>query len=205
MLKIFARAFIITAVDVQDAISLMSKVLEEHPEMDGIRPLYAIYLACRRPREDTPAQLSEDRLALSRADHDMASWVGSTYSILGDEDLAFKSLDPAIKLGDQNWPHFEHDKSLDPAPRRSTILQSVSRSCGMAVDRNTEPSGAYSRPRSGRLPLLVYTRVFLPVLANEIRTVRRFVFLMLSLAALACPSAVFGQAELPVLSDPGLG
>jgi Flp pilus assembly protein TadD len=81
--------------------------------MDGIRPLYAIYLAGSGRAEEARAQLSEDALALSRSDHDMAYWVGSTYALLGDKDLAFKWLNRAVKLGNQNKPHFEHDKSLD--------------------------------------------------------------------------------------------
>ena len=114
MLKIFRSAVYYYRGDHQDAIELMSKVLDEHPEMDGIRPLYAIYLAGAGRREDALGQLSEESLALSRADHDMAYWVGSTYSILGEKDLAFKWLNRAVKLGNQNWPHFEHDKSLNP-------------------------------------------------------------------------------------------
>ena len=43
----------------------------------------------------------------------MAYWVGSTYALLGDKDLAFKWLNRAVKLGNQNKPHFERDKSLD--------------------------------------------------------------------------------------------
>ena len=125
MLKIFRSGVYYYRGDVKDAIELMSKVLEEHPEMDGIRPLYAIYLAGSGRREDALAQLSEEALALSRADHDMAYWVGSTYSILGDKDLAFKWLNRAVKLGNQNWPHFEHDKSLNPLrddPRFADLL-----------------------------------------------------------------------------------
>ncbi|MGB7209706.1 MAG: protein kinase [Pyrinomonadaceae bacterium] len=125
MLKIFRSAVYYYRGDHQDAIDLMSKVLDEHPEMDGIRPLYAIYLAGAGRREDALKQLSEEALALSRADHDMAYWVGSTYSILGDKDLAFKWLNRAIKLGNQNWPHFEKDKSLNPLrddPRFAELL-----------------------------------------------------------------------------------
>ena len=125
MLKIFRSAVYYYRGDHQDAIELMSTVLEEHPEMDGIRPLYAIYLAGAGRRDDAIKQLSDESLALSRADHDMAYWVGSTYSILGEKDLAFKWLNRAIKLGNQNWPHFEHDKSLNPLrddPRFSDVL-----------------------------------------------------------------------------------
>jgi TPR repeat protein len=56
--------------------------------------------------------LTDDALALARADHDMAYWVGSTYAVLGDKDLAFKWLNKAIKLGNQNRPHFENDINL---------------------------------------------------------------------------------------------
>ena len=128
MLKIFRSGVYYYRGDREDAIKLMSKVLEEHPEMDGIRPLYAIYLAGAGRREDALAQLSDDALNLSRSDHDMAYWVGSTYSILGDKDLAFKWLNRAVKLGNQNKPHFEKDKSLNPLrddPRFAELMAKV--------------------------------------------------------------------------------
>ncbi len=128
MLKIFRSAVYYYRGDHTDAIELMSSVLKEHPEMDGIRPLYAIYLAGAGKREEALAELSEDALALSRSDHDMAYWVGSTYSILGEKDLAFKWLNRAVKLGNQNKPHFEKDKSLTPLrhdPRFAELMAKV--------------------------------------------------------------------------------
>jgi eukaryotic-like serine/threonine-protein kinase len=128
MLKIFRSGVYYYRGDVEDAIKLMSSVLEEHPEMDGIRPLYAIYLAGAGRREDALAQLTDEALTLSRSDHDMAYWVGSTYSILGEKDLAFKWLNRAVKLGNQNKPHFEKDKSLNPLrndPRFAELMAKV--------------------------------------------------------------------------------
>jgi serine/threonine-protein kinase len=128
MLKIFRSGVYYYRGDKQMAIDLMKEVLEEHPNMDGIRPLYAIYLAGSGRADEARAQLSEDALALSRSDHDMAYWVGSTYSILGEKDLAFKWLNRAVKLGNQNKPHFEHDKSLDPLrndPRFAELMAKV--------------------------------------------------------------------------------
>ncbi len=113
MLKIFRSGIYYYSGDIEPAIQLMSKVLEEHPRMDGIRPLYAVYLAGAGRRKDALAQLTDDALAISRADHDMAYWVASTYAILGDKDLAFKWLNKAVKLGNENRPHFEKDRSLD--------------------------------------------------------------------------------------------
>jgi serine/threonine-protein kinase len=113
MLKIFRSGIYYYRGDVDDAIELMGKVIEEHPNMDGIRPLYAVFLAGAGRREDALAQLTDDALAISRADHDMAYWVASTYAILGEKDNAFKWLNKAIKLGNENRPHFEKDRSLD--------------------------------------------------------------------------------------------
>ncbi|MEO8042113.1 MAG: protein kinase [Acidobacteriota bacterium] len=128
MLKIFRSGVYYYRGDKQMAIDLMSKVLEEHPKMDGIRPLFAIYLAGSGRAEEARAELTEDALALSRSDHDMAYWVGSTYAILGDKDLAFKWLNRAVKLGNQNKPHFEYDKSLDSLrddPRFSEVMSKM--------------------------------------------------------------------------------
>ena len=44
----------------------------------------------------------------------MAYWVGATYSLLGETDEAFEWLNLAIKLGNENRPLYETDKSLDP-------------------------------------------------------------------------------------------
>ncbi len=128
MLKIFRSAVYYFRGDVNDAIDLIAKVLEKNPRMDGIRPLYAVYLAGAGRREDAIAQLTEDALALSKADHDMAYWVGSTYSLLGESDLAFKWLNRAIKLGNENKPHFLHDKNLKSVrndPRFADLIDRI--------------------------------------------------------------------------------
>ena len=82
--------------------------------MDGIRPLYALYLAGAGRKEEARAELSPEALAIAKADHDTAYWVASTYSLLGETDLALKWFNKAIKLGNENKPHFELDRSLDP-------------------------------------------------------------------------------------------
>ena len=128
MLKIFRSAVYYYRGDKQESIDLMSEVLKDHPNMDGIRPLYAIYLAGSGRADDARKELSDDALALSRSDHDMAYWVGSTYAILDEKDLAFKWLNRAVKLGNQNKPHFEHDHSLDTIrsdPRFAELMAKV--------------------------------------------------------------------------------
>jgi eukaryotic-like serine/threonine-protein kinase len=128
MIKIFRSATLYYKGEHDEAIKLMASVLKEHPRMDGIRPLYAEILAGSGHLDEAREQLTDDALAISRSDHDMAYWVGSTYAMLGDTDLAFKWLGKAIKLGNENRPYFETDTNLDSIrddPRWPELLEKM--------------------------------------------------------------------------------
>ncbi len=128
MLAIFRSGVYYFRGDHQEAIDLMGRVLKENPQMDGIRPLFAMYFAGSGKPDEAKAQLTPDALALARADHDMAYWVGETYALLGDHDLAFKWLNRAVKLGNQNKPHFEHDNNLNSLrddPRFDELMEKM--------------------------------------------------------------------------------
>lgn len=113
MLKIFRSGVYYYQGKFDEANDLIAGVLKEHPRMDGIRPLAAEFLAGSGRFDEARAMLTEDALALARADHDMAYWTGSAYALLGDKDLAFKWLNKSIRLGNQNRPYFEKDTNLD--------------------------------------------------------------------------------------------
>ena len=113
MLRIFRSGVYYYQGKFDEAIDLMAEVLKENPRMDGIRPLYAEFLAGAGRFDEAREQLTDDALAVSRADHDVAYWVGSTYALLGDHELAFKWLNKAVRLGNQNKPYFEKDTNLD--------------------------------------------------------------------------------------------
>lgn len=128
MLKIFRSGVYYYEGNKDKAIAMMGQVLEEHPKMDGVRPLYAVYLAGAGREDDARAQLTEHALAVSRADHDMAYWVGQTYALLGEKDPAFKWLSRAVKLGNENKPRYETDKTLDSLrddPRFEELLDKI--------------------------------------------------------------------------------
>ncbi len=112
MIKIFRSGVFYYQGKHQESLDLIASVLKENPRMDGIKPLYALFLAGSGHADEARAQLTDDALAVSKADHDMAYWVGSTYAVLGETDLAFKWLNKAVKLGNQNKPHFENDINL---------------------------------------------------------------------------------------------
>ena len=133
MLKIFRSGVYYYQGKYDEAIELISQVLKDHADMDGIRPLYATYLAGSGQPDKAREQLTPDALAISRSDHDMAYWVGQTYALLGEKDNAFKWLNKAIKLGNQNWPHFEHDTnlaSLRDDPRWQELMAKLERNGG---------------------------------------------------------------------------
>jgi serine/threonine-protein kinase len=112
MLKIFRSGVLYYEGKREQAVDLIASVLKEHPRMDGIRPLYATYLAGAGHPDDARAQLTVDALAISRSDHDMAYWVAQTYALLGESDNAFKWLGKAVRLGNENKYHYEHDINL---------------------------------------------------------------------------------------------
>ncbi|MBP6003731.1 MAG: protein kinase [Pyrinomonadaceae bacterium] len=113
MLKIFRSGVYYYQGKFDEANRMMAEVLKENPRMDGIRPLAAEFLAGSGRFDEARKQLTDEALAVARADHDMAYWVGSTYALLGEKDIAFKWLNKAIRLGNQNKPYFEQDTNLD--------------------------------------------------------------------------------------------
>ncbi|MGE3465562.1 MAG: tetratricopeptide repeat protein, partial [Pyrinomonadaceae bacterium] len=128
MIRIFRAAVWFYQDKKVDAIAAIAEVLKENPRMDGIRPLYAEFLAGNGQFDDARAQLTEEALAISRSDHDMAYWVGSTYALMGETDLAFKWLGKAIRLGNENKPHFERDKNLNSLrtdPRWQELMDKI--------------------------------------------------------------------------------
>ena len=130
MIKIFRAAVWYYMGRNDEAIEAMDEVLTENPRMDGIKPLYALILAGSGKPDEAREQLTPDALAISKADHDMAFWVGVTYAILDEKDLAFKWLGKAVKLGNENKPHFEADKhlvALHDDPRWQELLDKMGR------------------------------------------------------------------------------
>ena len=123
MLKIFRSHALFHSGKVEEAIEIIRGVLEENPRMDGIRPLYAIYLAKHGDIDEANSQITEEARSLSKADHDMAYWMGSAFALLGKKDNAIKWLERAVKLGNENKPWFEKDKTLDSLRDDESFIQ----------------------------------------------------------------------------------
>ncbi len=113
MIRIFRSSTLYYMGRNDEALELMKSVLDENDSMDGIKPLYAIMLAGSGFKEEAREQLTAKALNISKADHDMAYWVGSAYALLGEKEEAFEWLNRAIDLGNENFPIYNSDRSLE--------------------------------------------------------------------------------------------
>lgn len=128
LLKIFRSSVLLYQHKEDEAIKIVEEVLANNPKMDGIRPLYAMYLAHVGRVEEARAQLTDEARNLAKADHDMAYWMVMASAQLGEKDEAFYWLERAIKLGNENKTWFENDKmtaSLRDDPRFAELMSKI--------------------------------------------------------------------------------
>lgn len=114
--------------EVNAATRLIEQVLEHHPKMDGIRPIYAICLIVQGRNEEALAQLSPKVREIAAADHDIAYWLGSAYALQGERQQALTWLETAIKLGNENYLWFQSDpnwSSLHEDPRFCELISGI--------------------------------------------------------------------------------
>lgn len=107
------------------AAEILEQVLEQHPQLDGIRPIYATFLSALGFSEEARAQLTDEVRKTADTDHDIAYWLASAYAMEGERDEALKWLRRAIELGNENRPWFERDKNWDSLRRDPEYLQII--------------------------------------------------------------------------------
>jgi len=110
------------------AAEILEQVLEQHPQLDGIRPIYATFLSALGFSDEARAQLTDEVLRTADTDHDVAYWLASAYALEGERDSALRWLRRAIALGNENKPWFERDKNWDTLradPEYQRIISSI--------------------------------------------------------------------------------
>jgi len=110
------------------AAEIVEQVLEQHPQLDGIRPIYATFLSTLGFNDEARAQLTDEVRETANTDHDVAYWLASAYALEGERDEALKWLRRAVELGNENKPWFLRDKnweSLRNDPGYQTIVNSL--------------------------------------------------------------------------------
>jgi serine/threonine-protein kinase len=131
LIKTFRAFLLYYRGEAEAAEALVREVLAAHPEMDAVRPLLAMCLSRQGRHEEARAELTERTQQVAAADHDIAYWVASVYALEGERELAFKWLERAISLGNENRAWFESDpnwEQLRDDPRFKELTQRIATS-----------------------------------------------------------------------------
>jgi eukaryotic-like serine/threonine-protein kinase len=121
--------------DSASAVKIINDVLKRNPRMDGVRPLLAQFLARRGDKDAARAELTDRVREAADADHDIAYWLATAYAVIGERDEAFRWLERAIKLGNENRPWFESDpnwEALREDSRFGELMAGIENSQGRA-------------------------------------------------------------------------
>ncbi|MBD0370760.1 MAG: protein kinase [Pyrinomonadaceae bacterium] len=128
LVKTFRARILFYRGEYEIAAELLREVLAERPKMNGIRPILAMCLSKLGQHEAARAELSERVLESAAADHDIAYWTASVYALENERDEAFKWLERAIELGNENRKWFETDSnwaSLRDDPRFKELMERI--------------------------------------------------------------------------------
>ena len=111
--KLFRVQVLFSSGKVEEAITLMGLLLDENPQLNGVRPLLAVLCAAENRRVEAYENLSENALRLAYVDCDVAYWTASAYALLREKHAALEWLERAVNLGlgDKIW--IQTDKTLD--------------------------------------------------------------------------------------------
>src|SRR5437660_8407444 len=81
------------------AAEMLEQVLEQQPQLDGIRPIYATFLSALGFNEEAREQISAEVIKTADTDHDVDYWLASAYDIVGDREDALRWLRRAVESG----------------------------------------------------------------------------------------------------------
>lgn len=112
LLRTFRALALYYSRQIDDATTLLREVVEQNPNLHGIRPFLAMCMSRQGEHEAARAELNDDVKRNASVDPDIAYAVASVYALEGDHDEAFEWLNRSAALGNENKPCFEHDPNL---------------------------------------------------------------------------------------------
>ena len=95
--------------EITAATRILQQVLQQHPEIDGIRPILAMCLSAQGKHGEADEQLTKKVRRTAAGDHDISYWLASAYILQGRQVEALRWLETAIDLGNWNYRWFEMD------------------------------------------------------------------------------------------------
>jgi serine/threonine protein kinase/tetratricopeptide (TPR) repeat protein len=113
---------------VEAATQLLQQVLERHPRIDGIRPILAICLSAQGKHQLASEQITQRVKQVACSDYDISYWLASAYLLQGKQVEAFRWLETAIGLGNENYRWFLGDanwKDMHQDPRFQALLSRI--------------------------------------------------------------------------------
>jgi len=114
--------------EVDSATRMLQQVLERHPQIDGIRPILAMFLSAQGRHSEADDQLTKKAREAGATDHDIAYWLASAYLMQGRQAEAFRWLHTAVDLGNENYRWFETDPNwadVREDPRFIEVIQGI--------------------------------------------------------------------------------
>nr|MBA2339468.1 tetratricopeptide repeat protein [Pyrinomonadaceae bacterium] len=136
LIKTFRAMVLRSQNKAPEAARLLREVLERNPGMDGVRPILAMCLSDMGEHDAARAELTERVKQTAAADHDIAYWLASAYALEGEREEAFKWLERAINLGNEDRHWFESNpdwKDLRDEPRFRELMNSTEASAARRV------------------------------------------------------------------------
>jgi serine/threonine protein kinase/tetratricopeptide (TPR) repeat protein len=115
---------------VDEAATLLREIIEQNPNLHGVRPFLAMCLSFQGQHQAALAELNDHVKRNAAVDPDIAYAVASVYAVEGDANQAFEWLGRSVALGNENKPLFEHDPNLKPLredPRFGELMARVIR------------------------------------------------------------------------------
>lgn len=128
LIKTFGAQVLFYRGEQVKAAEMLEQVLEQQPQLDGIRPIYAQFLSALGFSDEAREQLTDEVKQTADTDHDVAYWLATAYAMESERDEALKWLRRAIELGNENKPWFERDKNWDSLredPEYQEIIGSI--------------------------------------------------------------------------------
>jgi serine/threonine-protein kinase len=128
LIKTFRATTLFRRGEPEKAAEILGNILQTHPDMDGIRPHYAMALSALGRHEEARAQLTDRVKEVAHADHDAPYWLASAYVMEGMYDEALEWLERAIDLGNENLPWFKSNPLWAPLrdhPRFKELMRRV--------------------------------------------------------------------------------